>query len=86
MRQIPQRTCTGCMQKKNKNELIRIVKNKNGEITVDKTGKKEGRGIYICQSIECLGKAIKSKRIEKSFETKISEEIYEDLRGVILDK
>ena len=59
------------MQKKNKNELIRIVKNKNGEITVDKTGKKEGRGIYICQSIECLEKAIKSKRIEKSFETKI---------------
>ena len=86
MRQIPQRTCTGCMQKMNKNELIRIVKNKNGEITVDKTGKKEGRGIYICQSIECLEKAIKSKRIEKSFETKISEEIYEDLRGVILDK
>ena len=86
MRQIPQRTCTGCMQKKNKNELIRIVKNKNGEITVDKTGKKEGRGIYICQSKECLEKAIKSKRIEKSFETKISEEIYEDLRGVILDK
>lgn len=46
MRQIPQRTCTGCMQKKNKNELIRIVKNKNGEITVDKTGKKKEE-VYI---------------------------------------
>ena len=86
MKQAFQRKCMACNTKKNKYDLIRIVKNKNGEITVDKTGKKEGRGIYICQSIECLEKAIKSKRIEKSFETKISEEIYEDLRGVILDK
>ena len=86
MRQIPQRTCTGCMQKKNKNELIRIVKNKNGEITVDKTGKKEGRGIYICQSIECLEKAIKSKKLERSLKTKIDLQIYESLRGVMIGK
>lgn len=86
MKKIPQRTCIGCMQKKNKNELIRIVKNKSGEISIDKTGKKEGRGIYICNHIDCLEKAIKTKRIEKSFEMKISEEIYKDLRGVILDK
>ena len=74
------------MKKKNKNELVRIVKNKENEISIDKTGKKEGRGIYICNNLECLEKAIKTKRIEKSFETKISEEIYNDLRGVILDK
>lgn len=86
MKKLPQRTCVGCMQKKNKNELIRIVKNKENEILLDKTGKKEGRGIYICNNLECLEKAIKTKRIEKSFETKISEEIYNDLRGVILDK
>jgi len=82
----PQRTCVGCMQKKDKKELIRIVKNKQNEISIDRTGKKDGRGIYICDNIECLEKAIKTKRIEKKFETKVSEEIYNDLRGVILDK
>ncbi len=86
MNKLPQRTCVGCMQKKDKKELIRIVKNKQNEISIDKTGKKEGRGIYICDSEECLEKAIKSKRIEKTFEMKISEEIYNDLRGVILDR
>ncbi len=86
MKQLPQRTCVGCMQKKDKKDLIRIVKNKQNEIFIDKTGKKDGRGIYICNNTECLEKAIKSKRIEKSFEIQISEEIYNDLRGVILDK
>ena len=86
MKQMPQRTCVGCMQKKDKNDLIRIVKNKQNEIFVDKTGKKEGRGIYICENINCLEKAIKTKKIEKAFETTISEEIYNDLRGVILGK
>ena len=86
MKKIPQRTCMGCNEKKAKNELIRIVKNKQNEIMIDRTGKKEGRGAYICDKIECLEKAIKSKRLEKVLETKISEEIYNDLRGVILDK
>ena len=86
MKQMPQRTCMGCMQKKEKKELIRIVKNKQNEISVDLEGKKEGRGIYICKNEQCLEKAIKTKRIEKKFETKISEEIYESIRGVILDK
>ena len=86
MKVIPQRTCVGCMQKKEKNELIRIVKNKQNEIFIDKSGKKDGRGIYICNNIQCLEKAIKTKKIERAFETTISEEIYNDLRGVILDK
>lgn len=86
MRQKPQRTCMGCNTKKDKQDLIRIVKNKENEISIDKTGKKEGRGAYICDNIECLEKAIKSKRIEKIFDMKISEEIYENLRGVILGK
>lgn len=86
MKKIPQRTCMGCNQKKDKNQLIRIVKSKENEITIDKTGKKEGRGAYICDDIKCLEKVIKSKRIEKIFEIEITQEIYESLRGVILDK
>lgn len=76
----------GCNAKKNKNELIRIVKDKDGNISVDRTGRANGRGAYICDNIECLEKAIKSKKIEKAFEMKIDEKIYEDLRGVMIDK
>ena len=86
MKKQPQRTCMGCNQKKNKKELIRIVKNKNNEISVDRTGKKEGRGAYICDDVNCLDKLIKSKRLERAFEMSISDEIYESLRGVIIDK
>ena len=86
MKKLPQRTCMGCNEKKDKKDLIRIVKNKNGEISIDKTGKANGRGAYICNNINCLEKAIKTKRLEKAFGTKISEEIYESLRGVIVDK
>ena len=86
MKRQPQRTCMGCNQKKEKNELIRIVKNKNNEIMVDKIGKLDGRGAYICDNIECLEKLIKNKRLERIFEMKISNEIYESLRGVILDR
>ena len=86
MKQKPQRTCMGCNTKKDKQDLIRIVKNKDNEISIDKTGRKEGRGAYICDDVKCLERAIKSKRIDKIFDIKISEEIYENLRGVILDK
>lgn len=74
------RRCLGCMESKPKKELVRIVKNKEGEISLDKTGKKQGRGAYICGNIECLEKAMKTKRIEREFETEISEEIYALLR------
>ena len=86
MKKQPQRTCMGCNQKKDKKELIRIVKNKNNEISIDITGKKEGRGAYICDDVNCLDKLIKSKRLERVFEMSISNEIYESLRGVIIDK
>ena len=86
MKKQPQRTCMGCNQKKDKKELIRIVKNKNNEISIDRTGKKEGRGAYICDDVNCLEKVIKSKRLERVFEMSISNEIYESLRGVIIDK
>lgn len=80
----PQRTCMGCNKKKDKKDFIRIVKNKDNEINIDRTGKMEGRGAYICDDINCLERVIKSKRLEKVFDMKISEEIYENLRGVIL--
>ena len=83
MKRLPQRTCMGCNQKKDKKDLIRIVKNKDGEINVDPKGKLEGRGTYICKSEECLNKAIKNKRISKIFEMEIDESIYENLRNFI---
>lgn len=86
MKNQPQRTCMGCNVKKDKKDFIRIVKNKEGQISIDRTGKAQGRGAYICDNIECLEKVIKSKRIEKIFDMKISEEIYENLRGVILEQ
>ena len=76
----------GCNQAKEKNELLRIVKSKEGAIEVDLTGKKNGRGAYICKSEECLNKVIKSKRLSKVLEQEINQDIYESLRGVIVDK
>ena len=73
----PQRTCMGCNQKKDKKDLVRIVKNKENEINVDRTGKLDGRGAYICDNIECLEKVIKTKRLEKAWDIKISQEIYD---------
>ena len=86
MKSLPQRTCIGCNTQKNKNELIRIVKNKEGTIFIDKTGKAQGRGAYLCNDVHCLEKTIKSKRLERVFETKIADEIYDNLRGVMLDE
>lgn len=86
MKKQPQRTCMGCNCKKDKKEFIRIVKNKENQISIDRTGKQEGRGAYLCDDIQCLEKVIKSKRLEKVLDMKISEEIYEDLRGVILEQ
>lgn len=82
----PERTCMACNEQKEKKELLRIVKSKDGIIEVDLTGKKNGRGAYICKSEECLNKLIKTKRLEKIFEKEISQELYESIRGVIIDK
>lgn len=79
-KKIPLRMCLGCQVMKPKKELIRIVKNKENEISVDFTGRKPGRGAYICKSTECLSKAVKAKRLERAFETTISEDIYGTLK------
>ena len=83
LKKLPQRTCIGCNEVKLKNDLIRIVKNKEGNIFIDKTGKANGRGAYICNNIECLEKAIKTKRLERTFETTINNDIYEELKNSI---
>lgn len=84
MRKIVYRTCMGCNEKKEKNELIRIVANKQDEVLIDLTGKLEGRGAYICKRKECLDRIIKSKKLERALKIKIDEKIYSNLRGVII--
>lgn len=85
MKRKAQRTCMGCNEKKDKSELLRIVKNNKNEISVDETGKKEGRGAYICKDEACLNKLIKSKRLNKVFGiANVPNEIYEKIRGVII--
>lgn len=83
LKKIPMRRCLGCYESKPKKELIRVVKTSEGEICIDKTGKKNGHGAYICYNKECLEKAIKAKRLEKEFEETISEDIYDSLRSDI---
>lgn len=78
-RKVPMRMCTGCGQMKPKRELVRIVRGSQGEISVDRTGRKPGRGAYICDNIECLRKARKSRRLEKSFGCPIPDEVYAQL-------
>ena len=70
---------------KPKKELIRVVKNKENEVSIDLTGKKPGRGAYICKNIECLEKAFKTKRLERNLEVKIDDEIYEKLKNEIME-
>ena len=76
-KKIPMRMCLGCNEMKPKKELIRVVKSPEGEISLDFKGKAAGRGAYICRSTECLEKARKARRFEKSFSCKIDESVYE---------
>ncbi len=86
MKQIIQRTCIGCNAKKDKSELIRIVKQQEGTIIIDKTGKLQGRGAYICGERTCLERITKSNKLAKIFGKNVPEKIYEELRGVAIDK
>ena len=80
-KKIPLRMCLGCKEMKPKKELIRVVRNNEGEINIDLVGKKPGRGAYICKNSDCLEKATKAKRLEKAFETTIDVEIYNKLKN-----
>lgn len=83
---VPMRTCLGCNEMKPKKELMRVVRSPEGEISLDFTGKKNGRGAYICRSTECFEKARKARRFEKNFSCKIAEEIYEVMADELRDK
>lgn len=86
VKKIPLRMCTGCMEMKPKKELIRVVRSKEGEVSVDLTGKKAGRGAYICKSAECLEKAFKAKRLSRNLEVNIDETIYSRLKEEITNE
>lgn len=75
-KKIPIRQCLGCNEHKPKSEMIRVVRSPEGEISLDTRGKKSGRGAYICYSAACLGKARKSRRIERALECSIPDEVY----------
>ena len=79
VKKVPQRQCVGCRVMKEKRELLRVVKSPEGEISLDFTGKKSGRGAYVCHDVACLQRARKSRALERAFETAISTEIYESL-------
>ncbi|MDO4847061.1 MAG: YlxR family protein [Clostridiaceae bacterium] len=76
-RKLPLRKCLGCGEVKDKRELVRVVKSPNGEISLDLTGKKAGRGAYICADASCLSKARKAKRIDRAFDCTVPDEVYE---------
>ena len=78
-KKVPQRQCIGCGEMKNKKDLIRILKGTDQEISIDATGRKNGRGAYLCPSMECLKKARKNKGLERSFKMAIPGEIYDSL-------
>ncbi len=85
-KKIPMRMCTGCGEMLPKAELIRVVKTPEGDILIDLKGKTNGRGAYICKSEECLAKAIKAKRLERTFDCAISPEIYETLKKDLINE
>ena len=80
---IPLRKCTGCQEMKTKKEMLRILRTAEGEILLDISGKKNGRGAYVCRSRECFEKAVKNKGLERSLKIKIPEETYESLKKEI---
>ena len=77
---IPMRQFTGCREMKNKKEMMRILKTPENEILLDTTGRKNGRGAYLCVSMDCLEKAVKNHGLERSLKTAIPPEVYEDLK------
>ncbi len=78
-KKIPMRQCIGCGEMKSKKEMMRILKTSEGEIILDGTGRKNGRGAYLCFSKECLLRAVKTKGLERSFQMRIRPEVYERL-------
>ena len=85
-KKIPLRKCSGCGEMKPKKELVRVVRSPEGDISLDLTGKKNGRGAYVCPNADCLKKTRKSKRIERSFACAIPDEIYDKMEQELMNK
>jgi len=81
VRKLPQRMCVGCREMKNKKELIRVVRTPAGAVEVDLTGKKSGRGAYLCPSQDCLNLAVKGKRLQKALQHDIAEDVFNYIKG-----
>lgn len=86
VKKISYRTCIGCKEKKEKKELIRIIKNPDGKIEIDITGKKSGRGAYLCYNMECFEAALKKDRLKKALKTDIAKETFAELTDILITK
>ena len=78
-KKVPMRQCTGCRQMKSKRDMIRVIKTAENEICIDTTGRKNGRGAYICPTMDCLKQAMKSRGLERSLKTSIPDTVYQQL-------
>ena len=83
VRKMPQRMCVGCQEMRSKKELVRIVRTPTGEVLIDPTGKKSGRGAYVCPDAACLDLAVKKKQIERALNSPVSPEVIAHLREKI---
>lgn len=82
---VPMRTCVGCRTTAPKRELIRVVRTPEGDVEMDLTGKRSGRGVYICANEQCLEKAVKARQLERGLKTTIDEQVVEGLKKVLLN-
>lgn len=79
---VPMRTCVGCRTARPKRDLMRVVRDPQGQVGLDLTGKRPGRGVYLCPNQQCLEKAVKGRQLERALETKIDEDVFVDLKRI----
>ena len=84
-KKIPLRMCSGCGEHKPKKELVRVVKSPEGEVSLDLSGRKPGRGAYICPALECLKKSRKARRLERAFSCQIPDAVYDAMEKELAD-
>ena len=82
-KKIPMRMCVGCREMKEKRDLIRVVRSPEGEVSLDPTGRKNGRGAYLCRNVECMKKALKQRQLERQLEVSLSQEVTDGLTAAM---
>ncbi len=85
-KKVPMRLCVGCGEMQPKKDLIRVLKGEDGEVELDFTGKKSGRGAYLCKKMDCLNAAQKGHRLERSFGCRVSVDVYEEMKHVLQEE